>query len=67
MSCNLIDIYLCNFMDRDCNRSPGCGKQGGPCYCTTDKKFAQLRNDGKPIVVDHVPAHDAKMDEEGDE
>lgn len=67
MSCNLIDVYLCNFMDRDCNRSPGCCMQGGPCHCTTDKKFAQLQNDGKPIVIDRVPAYDAQMDEEGDE
>lgn len=63
MSCNLIDIYLCNFMNRDCNRSPGCCKKGGPCYCTTDKKFAQLQNDGNPIVIDRVPAHETPIEE----
>lgn len=67
MSCNLIDVYLCNFMDRNCCRSPGCAKHGGPCYCTTDKKFAQLQDNEKQIVVNRVPAHDAQMDEEGDE
>lgn len=67
MSCDLINVYLCNFMDRDCNRSPGCCKRGGACHCTTDKKFAQLQDNGQPIVVDRVPKHDAPMDEEGDE
>ena len=64
MSCKRIDLYLCNFMDRDCNHSFGCCKQGGPCYCTTEKKFAQLRNDGKPIVVDQVPVYNELTEED---
>lgn len=64
MSCNRIDLYLCNFNNRDCNRSPGCAKQGGPCYCTTYKSFAQRRSDGKPIVIDQVPMHDELTEED---
>lgn len=67
MSCKRIDLYLCNFMDRDCNRSPGCCKQGGPCYCTTEKKFAQLQNDGKPIVVDQIPVYNELTEEDQQE
>lgn len=61
MSCDLIDIYRCNCKNRKCNRSPGCCKNGGPCHCTTDKKFAQLQNDGKPIVVDQIKQHDTRF------
>lgn len=63
MSRNLVNLYLCNFK-RDYNRSPWCDKQGGPCFCTTDKNFALLQSDGKPIVIDQVPEHNELTKEE---
>lgn len=55
MDRDMINVYLCNFKDRDCNCMPWCGKQMGSCYSTPVEEFAQLRNNGEPIIISQIP------------
>ena len=55
-------IYECN-MKKECNNSPYCSKNGGPCYCTSKIKYAKklkplniiesvkIRGIAKPLTI----------------
>lgn len=58
-------VYICDPLKHStCNKEVCWDFGKGPCRCTTNKKYAKLDNDGKPILATDNEAFNLEWMEE---